>query len=127
MATAEFVNKVISELLARCPAWKNAATKDASGYLVAYKSALLQSLITEGVSTWEQVQRGLASLDSPFLPNQNEFARSCKGSNEITGTGGTGAHKIYRPDRALENKENMTKDGAEKGRAAMRAALRGEL
>jgi hypothetical protein len=66
-----------------------------------YKRQLLEALIREGVTKWEQVQKGLDGTTSAFLPNVNDFAKQCMGGDEMTGTWGTGAHKLYKPEESL--------------------------
>lgn len=81
-----------------------------------YKRTLLEALMREKVSKWEQVEKGLAEIDSPFLPNPNKFAKDCKGSGQITGAWGTGAHRIYEPERLLvdfDARERAEKAGEE--------------
>lgn len=76
---------------------------DINSYVADYKRELLEALVREGVSDMAQIERGIGAIASDFLPNPNKFSRDCKGSGEITGAWGTGAHKIYRPDRQLED------------------------
>ena len=100
-ATAALVNQIFRELRVLCTAWKNTVEGDIQGYVNEYKRALLEALVREGVNDWGQVKRGLAAIASPFLPNPNQFAKDCKGGNEITGAWGTAAHRIYEPERML--------------------------
>lgn len=76
---------------------------DINSYVNDYRRELLEALVREGVSDMAQIERGIAAINSDFLPNPNKFARDCMGNGEITGAWGTGAHKIYRPDRRLED------------------------
>lgn len=76
---------------------------DINGYVADYKRELLDALVREGVSDLAQVERGIAAINSDFLPNPNKFARDCKGGGEITGAWGTAAHRIYEPERLLED------------------------
>lgn len=87
---------------------------DINSYVADYKRELLEALVREGVSDMAQIERGIAAIASDFLPNPNKFAKDCKGNGEITGAWGTGAHKIYRRDRLLEDigaRERATKAG----------------
>lgn len=102
-ATAALVNQIFQELRVTCTAWKNPIEGDLQSYVNEYKRKLLEALVREGVNDWGQVQKGLAAITSPFLPNPNQFAIDCKGGGEITGSWGTGAHKIWRKDRRLES------------------------
>lgn len=96
---------------------------DINGYVADYKRELLAALVREGVSDWAQIERGMASIASDFLPNPNKFARECKGAGEITGAWGTAAHRIYEPERLLED-IGAKERAAEAGKAAL-ARLRG--
>ncbi|PCI54198.1 MAG: hypothetical protein COB36_10940 [Alphaproteobacteria bacterium] len=84
-----------------CTAWKQAIDDKVDDYVADYKRQLLEALMREGVKEWGQVQRGLDATTSAFLPNVNDFAKQCMGGNEITGSWGTGAHKIYDKSKAL--------------------------
>lgn len=102
-ATASMVNSIFRRMRTICTAWKQAVEGDINGYVADYKRELLDALVREGVSDWEQIERGIASIASDFLPNPNKFARECKGGGEITGAWGTAVHRIYEPERLLED------------------------
>lgn len=95
------MNKIFRELQILCTAWKQAIDHKVDAYVSDYKRQLLEALIREGVTKWEQVQKGLAATTSPFLPNPNDFAKLCMGNGEITGSWGAGAHKMYDKSKAL--------------------------
>lgn len=70
--------------------------------------------------TPEMIAKGFQALyekGEEWPPSATEFAAMCKGrKEEITGSWGTGAHRIYRKDRLLEDvtaKESAHKAGEE--------------
>lgn len=95
------MNKIFRELQILCTAWKQAIDHDVNSYTADYKRQLLEALMREGVTKWEQVQKGLDATTSAFLPNVNDFAKLCMGNGEMTGSWGTGAHKMYKPEESL--------------------------
>ena len=121
-AAAKLINRVFAGMQVRCPAWKNAVTRDSKAYVGSYKAALLESLIRGGVVRWDQIETGLNRIKSDFLPNPDKFVDLCLKTDEITGSAGTGAHRIYRHDRRLEG-GRITESGQAAGRAAMREAM----
>lgn len=85
---------------------------DINAYVADYKRELLQALVRNQVTDWAQVERGIAAIASDFLPNPNRFAEDCKGRNEITGSWGTAAHRVFAPDRLLVDKTTQEQQRA---------------
>lgn len=77
-ADAELVNKIFRRLKVKCTAWKQAVEGDVNLWAKDYKRELLDALIRHQVSDWRMVDRGLSSVTTPWLPNQDQFAEWCK-------------------------------------------------
>ena len=76
---AALINHVFKSLCGAKPSWRNGfkTNDDVS----AYKEALALTFMENGITTPEQVHKGLAEVrrnESPFMPSTGEFLKWCK-------------------------------------------------
>ena len=107
--TAILVNRIFKRLTHQCTAWKQAVDGDLDSYANEYKRILLEGLVRERINDMEKIKVALEQVDTDFLPNPERFIKLCKGGEDITGTWGTAAHRIF-------DKSKLLPEGTEEGR-----------